>query len=109
MLCALEGQGVVGSGHGAAAVAAPGCNNNWNYWAVGSRLQWDVTKSFYLGVEALYVVQDTASSATGFVPSPVALGAPTLCATPFAEGGGCTERNQNEWVFTVRMHKDFLP
>jgi hypothetical protein len=101
----LEGQGV-GTGHGAAAVARAGCDNNWNYWAVGSRLQWDVTKSFYLGVEALYVAQDTASSATGLVPSPVAVGAPTLCATP---GVGCTSRDQNAWVFTVRMHKDFLP
>ena len=23
-------------------------------WGVGSRLQWDVTKSFYIGVEGLY-------------------------------------------------------
>ena len=29
----------------------PGCNNNWSMWGVGTRLQWDVTKSFYLGVE----------------------------------------------------------
>jgi hypothetical protein len=104
MLCALEGQGVPGTGHGAAAVARAGCDNNWNYWAAGSRLQWDVTKSFYLGVEALYVQQDTASSATGFVPTPVGLGAPTLCSL-----GDCVNRDQHAWVFTVRMHKDFLP
>jgi hypothetical protein len=86
------------------AVAHAGCNNNWNYWAAGSRLQWDVTKSFYLGVEALYVAQDTASSATGFVPDAVGLGPPTLCSL-----GDCRTRDQNAWVFTVRMHKDFLP
>ena len=103
MLCALEGQGV-GTGHGGGAVARAGCNNNGNYWAVGSRLQWDVTKSFYLGVEALYIQQDTASSATPFVPAAVGTGAPTLCSL-----GDCLNRNQNPWVFTVRMHKDFLP
>jgi hypothetical protein len=106
MLCALEGQGARGSGHGGAAVAAAGCNNNWNYWAVGSRLQWDVTKSFYLGVEALYITQDSASSATGLVPTVAAIGAPTLCAVA---GQGCRSSNNNEWVFTLRMHKDFLP
>ena len=34
--------------------AAPGCNNNWSVWGASSRLQWDVTKSFYLGVEVMY-------------------------------------------------------
>ena len=105
MLCALEGQGV-GGGHGSAAVARAGCDNDWNYWVVGSRLQWDVTKSFYLGVEALYLQQDSASSATGFVPLPVALGNPTLCANPTV---GCRSSDNHEWVFTLRMHKDFLP
>ena len=101
MLCALEGQG---TGTGSTAVAHAGCDNNWNYWVVGSRLQWDVTKSFYLGVEALYLQQDTASSATGFVPAPAGLGAPTLCSL-----GDCVNKNENTWVFTLRMHKDFLP
>jgi hypothetical protein len=101
MLCAFQGQG---TGIGSTAVARAGCDNNWNYWVVGSRLQWDVTKSFYLGVEALYLQQDTASSATGFVPAAAGLGAPTLCST-----GVCRTSNENTWVFTLRMHKDFLP
>jgi hypothetical protein len=101
MLCALEGQG---TGAGSRAVADPGCNNDWNYWVVGSRLQWDVTKSFYLGVEALYLQQDSASSATGFVPRAVGLGPPTLCSL-----GDCRSSDNHEWAFTVRMHKDFLP
>jgi hypothetical protein len=36
----------------------------------------------------------------------VATAAPTLCAVA---GQGCRSSNQNEWVFTLRMHKDFLP
>jgi hypothetical protein len=106
ILCVLEGQGI---GTGSTARADAGCNNNWNYWGAGSRLQWDVTKSFYLGVEALYLQQDTASSATGLVPTPAGLGAPTLCGLAIAEGGGCRNQNQHTWVFTIRMHKDFLP
>ena len=47
ILCSLEGGGNgVGVGVGTAAMATPGCNNNWSYWTVGSRLQWDVTKTF---------------------------------------------------------------
>jgi hypothetical protein len=103
MACALEGQG---AGVGSAAVARAGCNNDWNYWTVGSRLQWDVTKSFYLGVEALYIQQDSAQSATGLVPVAVGLGPPTLCNTTVP---GCRVSDEHEWVFTLRMHKDFLP
>jgi hypothetical protein len=106
ILCSVEGQA---TGTGSTAIAHPGCNNNWNYWGVGSRLQWDVTKSFYLGVEVLYLQQDTASSATGLVPTAAALGAPTVCAVAPAAGGGCRNTNENTWVFTLRMHKDFLP
>ena len=61
MLCALPR--ARGTGTGAGRVAAAGCNNNWDDWGVGSRLQWDVTKSFYIGVEALYSALDSASSA----------------------------------------------
>jgi len=101
ILCVLEGQG---AGAGTTSTATAGCNNNWSYWAAGSRLQWDVTKSFYIGVEAMYNQQITATSATGFVPIPAGIGSPTLCGT-----GVCTNSNENNWAFTVRMHKDFLP
>jgi hypothetical protein len=103
MLCALEGP-TQGTGIGATAVALPGCNNNWSYWGASSRLQWDVTKSFYLGVEAVYLQQNTASSATGLVPASAGLGVPTLCST-----GACRNSDEHTWVFTLRMHKDFLP
>jgi hypothetical protein len=89
MLCVFEGQGV---GVGSTAAAVPGCDNNWSYWVAGSRLQWDVTKTFYLGVEALYLQQNSASSATGFVPAAAGLGAPTLhlCAGTRTKTPGCS-------------------
>jgi hypothetical protein len=101
ILCTLEGQG---AGVGTGAVATAGCNNNFDYWGVGSRLQWDVTKSFYVGVEVLYSQLISATSATGLVPAANGITAPTTCST-----GLCTVADQSNWGFTIRMHKDFLP
>ena len=98
MLCAMEGNG---TGVGAAAVAGAGCNNNWSTSFVGSRLQWDVTKSFYLGIEGIYDHMDSASiTPSGALPagSPLALGGATV-----------VEPHANVWTVSVRMHKDFLP
>jgi putative ABC transport system substrate-binding protein len=44
ILCTAEGAGI-GTLTGSLAVAAPGCNNNFDIWSVGSRLQYDFTKS----------------------------------------------------------------
>jgi len=98
MLCVGEG---LGAGVGNTAVAAPGCNNNWDTWGVGSRLQWDVTKSFYIGVEAIYQHFDSAQ--TGLPGN--ALSAPLI----LTNSGATTVADQSNWVFTIRMHKDFLP
>ena len=70
-----------------------------------TRLQWDVTKSFYLGVEIVYEHLDSASSATGTLPAGISLGS-TVAANRFVSVGGSAE---NVWVGTFRMHKDFLP
>jgi len=97
MLCALEGGAVsIGSAQGATA----GCNNNWSTWAIGSRLQWDVTKTFYLGLEVLYEdLKSATPNATG-----------TLVGTPLAFGSALNqEASSSNWVVTVRAHRDFLP
>jgi hypothetical protein len=99
-LCALEGA-TQGAGSGSTATAAAGCNNNWSYWGAGTRLQWDVTKSFYIGVEAIYQKFDSAQ--TGLAGG--ALSAPLV----LTNSGATTVANQSNWVFTIRMHKDFLP
>jgi Porin subfamily len=98
MLCVGEG---LGAGLGTTAVAAPGCNNNWAVWGVGSHLQWDVTKTFYVGVEAIYEHIDSAQ--TGLA------GDALTPAITLANSGTTTWANQSNWSFTVRMHKDFLP
>jgi hypothetical protein len=100
ILCQAQGNGAVG----AFDTAAAGCNNDWSYWTLGSRLQWDVTKSFYIGVEAMYQNLDSASFAGGIIPGKAGLGAPTLCST-----GTCSVSDEHNWAFTLRVHKDFLP
>jgi hypothetical protein len=62
-----------------------------------------VTKSFYLGVEAIYhqlVSGKTPTGRTSAALQPVNSGCPA---------GGCTVADQSDWSFTLRMHKDFLP
>jgi hypothetical protein len=105
ILCSLEAGGN-GASIGTAATAAAGCNNNWSYWTVGSRLQWDVTKSFYIGVEALYMNLNSAKTFNGIVPTAVAS---ELTSSTCSTSATCSVSNASDWSFTLRMHKDFLP
>jgi hypothetical protein len=102
MLCEIAGFGN-GLG-GAASVAIPGCNNNWSTWGIGSRTQWDVTKTFYLGVEVLYSDLHSATTGTAFLTPVVAGG------NSYAFGGASqTEADSHNWMVSVRAHRDFLP
>jgi Porin subfamily len=98
MLCVAEAAGVPGTA-GTTAAALAGCNNNWSFWGVGSRLQWDVTKSFYIGGEVIYEQLASAQLPGGVVTAPLTL----------AGSGATTVANESNWQFTIRMHKDFLP
>jgi Porin subfamily len=99
---------------GGGLAALPGCNNNWSVWGVSSRLQWDVTKSFYLGLEVMYNHLNSATSATGTVPGSTTTGFyPAAFPAPGPGGPGAVgvggNNVENAWNVTVRMHKDFLP
>ena len=95
LLCNLEGDGSF-------TTPLAGCNNNWSVWGVSSRLQWDVTKSFYLGVEVMYNHLNSATTSSGLA-SGGSFAAPA--GPPFTIGGAA----ENAYNVTVRMHKDFLP
>ncbi len=104
-------QGSFGSG---VFSAAPGCDNNWSVWGFSTRLQWDITKSFYMGVEGLYTHMNTATSATGVVPGSTTTGLyPAMIAAPGPGGPSAVavggSNVQNAFSVTWRMHKDFLP
>jgi hypothetical protein len=101
ILCSLEAGGN-GAGIGSMAVATPGCNNNWSLWGVGSRLQWDVTKNLYVSGEVVYDRLNSASTFNG-------LGYPALLVAGSGLNGSTTINNQSNWLYSVRLHKDFLP
>jgi hypothetical protein len=97
MLCSAAANG---AGSGTAAVAAGVCNNNWSTWGVGARTQWDVTKTFYLGVEVLYQEMNSARPAGGTGGAPGA----------YAFGNALQqESTASNWMVSVRAHRDFLP
>jgi Porin subfamily len=96
VLCAAAGNGTAATATTPAAAAA-GCSNNWSTWAVGTRLQWDVTKSFYIGVEAMYEDLSSATTSDGLIHG-YSFGSATA-----------TQGSASDWNFTLRMHKDFLP
>jgi hypothetical protein len=115
ILCAALGT-PAGTGSGSFAFARPGCDNNFDIWSAGTRLQYDFTKSLYFGVEFLYQHLDSASL-PGNVLTPTnstALLPPNndlSCATG-AVGGAppCAHiKDMNNLAVTARIHKDFLP
>jgi hypothetical protein len=118
-LCLAE-QGLVATGFtggtpnpfksptGSTAPATPGCNNNWQLWTVGTRLQYDFTKTLYLGVELLYQHLNTATVGTGATLNQGQINA----IGPPGNGliaGSSHIADENVLSATLRMHKDFLP
>jgi hypothetical protein len=100
-LCSAAGFGNTLAG--TLAVAGAGCNNDWSNWGIGSRTQWDVTKTFYLGVEVLYTQLNSATTGTGLVVGPAGFAS-------YAFGGATVnEARSSNWLVSVRAHRDFLP
>jgi hypothetical protein len=103
MLCSAAG---FGAGSGTGSTAASGCNNNWSTWFVGSRTQWNVSKTFYMGIDALYSQLNSAS--TGSAGAPLGYSGSTSAATSLGNATG-TESHSSQWTIRFRAHKDFLP
>jgi Porin subfamily len=94
MLCPQEG---AGTGLGTAAVANPGCDNNWSTWWLGSRTQWNVTKDFYMGVDVMYAKLHSGSLPGGIFPVGLSI------------GGATNVSDVDNWQFRFRVHRDFYP
>ena len=104
ILCTQLGFGAGGTG--AFAVAQAGCSNDWNWWWIGSRTQWNVTKDFYLGLDVAYTRISGLSTPTGFYPS--ANGVAAL----LPGNTNLTARrldDQDTWLARFRVHRDFYP
>jgi hypothetical protein len=108
MLCEIAGYGN-GLGGSLATAGTTGCSNNWSTWGIGSRTQWDVTKTFYLGVEVLY--QDLHSATTGCgVVTPGGCPGGVVGGNTYQFGGASVlEADAHSWMVSVRAHRDFLP
>jgi hypothetical protein len=77
------------------------CSNNWSYWNIGSRTQWNVTKDFYLGLDVVYTHLNTASSGAVIDDS----GSNTV-GHP---AGDLFVGDRDAWIVNFRVHKDFYP
>jgi hypothetical protein len=122
MLCSIEGFSAVpgfannvnvnlnGTGLGTAAVAANGCNNNWNTWWLGTRTQWNVTPDTYFALELFYERMQSATSVNGLAPT----GTPGFTAASGVVPGttattGQSLGNNDNYMLRFRVHKDFYP
>jgi hypothetical protein len=111
ILCSQEGGGNFSVAHaGSLAVAVNGCNNNFEVWGIGTRTQWDVTKTFYLGVEVLYSGMKSASlGACGTVLNNGTCGAGGSGNSIAFGSAGFQQNSASNWLVSVRAHRDFLP
>jgi hypothetical protein len=110
ILCNQEGDGTPAGHAGSDAVANAGCNNNFNLWSAGTRLQYDFTKTLYFGVEFLYQHLDTATQSGGVLHN-TQLNPPSNDLFTVANTGRTptTISDMNVLSVTARIHKDFLP
>jgi hypothetical protein len=77
------------------------CNNNFNVWNIGTRTQWNIDSSTYLGVDVVYQKLETALAGlqanygNGVVSNTA--GSPRDVA------------DQSAWMVQFRVHRNFYP
>jgi hypothetical protein len=98
LLCAAQAQGTL---VGAIRNTNANCDQNWSQWQIGSRTQWNVTKSFYMGFDVIYAKLRTASK--GQVVTYTALGGQ---AQP---SGLRTLEDQDVVAVRARWHRELEP
>src|SRR5262249_44445074 len=77
------------------------CNNNWNWWTVGSRTQYNFTPWFYVGFDVIYQKLETASN--GAIATFTALGNSAKPTALYAI------QNQDNYGLRIRVHRDIVP
>ena len=88
------------------------CNNNWNIWSVGTRFQYDFTKTLYIGAEFLYQGLDTATGLGGAnnnTLGSILAGQFNTATTTSGINSNTPLKDMQNLAVTVRIHKDFLP
>jgi len=78
------------------------CNNNFNYWDVGTRTQWNIDSQTYMGLDVIYQKLDTAMSGdTATVLTPSATSTQPTAVRTFG--------NEGQVVIQARIHRNFYP
>jgi Porin subfamily len=76
------------------------CDPDFTFWQLGSRTQWNITPSFYVGFDVMYQRLETAFAGTGFYTAATGLPRPT---------GNYEIKDQDIVSVTARAHWDILP
>jgi len=79
---------------------ANGCNNNWQYWVVGSRTQFNVDSQTYIGLDIIYTDLVSASNNSGVV---------TTATNGTQLTGVRALGDQSAWMAEFRFHRNFYP
>jgi hypothetical protein len=83
------------------------CSNNWSFWWVGSRWQYNFTPAFYMGLDVTYSKLNTADAGgTVLFDNSSATAAVASVAKPQAL---YQIQNMDNVGFRVRVHRDILP
>jgi len=93
LLCTMETAAA-----GGMALNGTTCNNNFSYWNIGTRTQWNVDSQTYIGVDVMYTTLKTANS--GMLST---LGAGTQPAAVRTIG------DSSQWIAQFRVHRNFYP
>jgi hypothetical protein len=96
--------GGAGSMFTAGNPAVTGCDPDWQAWNVGSRTQWEPLKGLIMGVDVIYNKLHTAK-ANAFGTVTIA-GTANVGAKP---AGSYRVEDQDSWMATFRVQRDFLP
>jgi len=85
----------------AAQVDAGLCNNDFNWWTIGSRTQYNFTPWFYVGFDVIYQKLETASNGT------------TARFTALGSSAKPTAiyhiQDQDNYGLRIRVHRDIVP
>ncbi len=82
-------------------VAQGACNNNFNWWQIGSRTQYNFTPWFYVGFDVIYQKLETASNSATVTYTSLAN---TAKPTAFYQ-----IQNQDNYGLRIRVHRDIVP
>ena len=76
-----------------------GCDNNWAYWNVGTRTQFNIDSQTYVGLDVIYTVLDQNQSFAGTYAS-------SQSQAPLAARN---ITDQSAWIAEFRFHRNFYP